>query len=62
MFLYEYYYVFQVTSSVTLNVTFTPFNIFLFDVNFDKFIVGLHYFCIFFIFSKCQDSKKSIIM
>ena len=32
------------------------------DTNFDKSIIGLHYLCIFFMFTKFQGNQRSIAM
>ena len=40
----------------------TPLNIFLLNVNFDKFTIGLNFLLISFIFANFSKEKKSILM
>ena len=47
---------------ITLSVTWIQPYISWFDVNFDKSIVRLHYFCIFFMLTKFQGDQRSIVM
>ena len=51
----------QVTHNVTLN-NVTPFNIFLLDINFDKFTVRLNYLYILSMLAKFQDDQIQIVM
>ena len=47
---------------VILRVTWTQTYIFLFDVNFDKSIVRLHYLHMFFKHTKFQGDQRLIVM
>ena len=43
-------------------MTITSFNIFLLDINFDKFTIALNFLLIFSIFAKFLEDPKSIDM
>ena len=47
---------------VTSSVTWTQRYISLFDVNFDKSTVGIHYLHIFFMHTKFQGDQRLIVM